>query len=351
MKIFSFLALSGISAGIDADWAKTKDVLLQMLSEKSSEAVETLEELDPPKPLESVLLKPQKKPRVISKNVKNTVTPTKRPNVRLPGGAGVAGSLWKWKDDVQTQEMRARIQEQKNAINGKDTLQCLICNEQNYEKCYQNGRLERCYGGSCFLQIRYTGDEPSQVQSGCQQKSACINNMKQNFWQDNGLVNEIENAHKHQCKIFSEGKDRNSVCHTCCFTDYCTKGWKPKMLADFITLPGYSEIDHQILFDQYVRPPGAWTKDDYDPSTRNRQLVPVGGRKRPQMRNIINNRAPQTTRKPRPTPKIRTTQKPRATQKPRTTRKPVTKKPANQAMRFSLNVDKDGNVNQVTIST
>ena len=55
-----------------------------------------------------------------------------------------------------------------------------------------------------------------QVRSGCQQKVACINNMKQNFWEIDGNPVNLQDSHMHNCKIYSDTEDV-SVCRNCCF--------------------------------------------------------------------------------------------------------------------------------------
>merc|ERR1712176_1121143 len=156
------------------------------------------------------------------------------------------------------------------------------------------------------------GKQMKQIQAGCQQRTACINNMRQNFWQENGKIGMIKDPVRHQCKIFSDmgayARDVHSVCHTCCFEDSCTFGWKPTQLGEWIKVPGLSSNAQTMLFDQMGgRPPVAFNIRDPN------KVAPLAAKKEPQKLQVRGRTLPSKGNNPR-----------------------------NQAMRFSLNVDKNG---------
>ena len=108
------------------------------------------------------------------------------------------------------------------------------------------------------------------MRSGCQQKVACINNMKQNFWEIDGNKVNLADSHMHNCKIFSETEDV-SVCRNCCFKvkiikkikyhiltfkDACTKDWQPKNYEDWVFEEQKKVKQEAMLFDQFANPPG-----------------------------------------------------------------------------------------------
>ena len=318
MKLFNFFSLSiSVLNGEQAELKDTENKLINMLSEK---------------PLESVLLKPQKKPKTNS-NIGPHWKPKQASNISPDWkGQSLGGGALGTKVDVLSHikiqpknEFFQQFMTQARSSTGTDNLQCLVCNESSYAKCYEKGQTQPCSGGSCFLEVRFRGQVPFQIQSGCQQKTACINNMKQNFSQKDWN----ENTNNHQCKLFSPGTLLNSVCHTCCFEDDCTNGWQPETLYDWTTIPDLSAAEHNMVFNQRASPPTAWSTDSL-PLQVSKKQTPLGRQKKPSQRNLqkLNQlRSPKTTGKP----------------------KSVTPSKANQAMRFSLNVDKDGNVDQVWI--
>lgn len=159
-------------------------------------------------------------------------------------------------DTTMLDNFRARLNGKTVHYDG-NKLKCIVCNENSYDDCYNYGEMKSCYGGSCFLQVRYEGNQEVQIQSGCQQATACINNMKQNFltMQDNGPVVKLENAQNHQCKLYSSGKKLNSVCHNCCFKNDCTRNWQPKSFDEWKNLPEVNKVEQTMLFNQFNSPP------------------------------------------------------------------------------------------------
>lgn len=144
-------------------------------------------------------------------------------------------------------------------------LQCMECSGQSYDQCYMNARLRTCpqQERSCFLEVRYRGSQVVSVQSGCAQEVACINNMKQNFYDFNeygqGGVNHLDTA-RHDCKVFSNNPFANSVCRNCCFSDNCTNGWQPSTFEDW-NIQDRREVKKQMqLFDQFVYAPDHWDR-------------------------------------------------------------------------------------------
>merc|ERR1711990_1116339 len=143
------------------------------------------------------------------------------------------------------------------------SLQCLVCSGRSYEECYRNGILRTCpqQENSCFLEVRYQGSRVSSVQSGCQQEVACINNMKQNFFDFSEFGakkgNPVDSAQAtHDCKLFTGHRYGNSVCRNCCFDNMCTDGWQPATYDEWNISKG-SEVEKQMmLFDQFSRPAG-----------------------------------------------------------------------------------------------
>ena len=107
--------------------------------------------------------------------------------------------------------------------------------------------------GEYFLNIkvRYWGQQVVQVQAGCQQKDACVSNMKQNFWQREGQIFDLNNARRHQCKIFSGNHALNSVCHTCCFDDNCNKKLQPNSIEEWMNIKGKSQVSLDLSFYYY----------------------------------------------------------------------------------------------------
>ena len=148
-----------------------------------------------------------------------------------------------------------------NAHNSQpQSLQCMECSGQSYEHCYANARLRQCpqQEKACFLEVRYRGSQVVSVQSGCSQEVACINNMKQNFYDFNefGMTGvDHLNSGAHDCKIFSNNSRANSVCRNCCFSDNCTDGWQPNSFEDW-NIADRKEVKKQMkLFDQFVYSP------------------------------------------------------------------------------------------------
>lgn len=146
------------------------------------------------------------------------------------------------------------------------SLQCMECSGQSYDQCYMNARLRSCpqQERSCFLEVRYRGSQVVSVQSGCAQEVACINNMKQNFYDFNeygqGGVNHLDTA-RHDCKVFSNNPFANSVCRNCCFSDNCTDGWQPSTFEDW-NIQDRREVKKQMqLFDQFVYAPDHWDRE------------------------------------------------------------------------------------------
>ena len=148
-------------------------------------------------------------------------------------------------------------------VGRKQTVQCLVCSGQTYEECYRNGTVRQCPSAenSCFLEVRYQGSRVSSVQSGCQQEVACINNMKQNFYDfDNSARTKgpaLDAAQAtHDCKLFTGHRYGNSVCRNCCFDDMCTDGWQPMSYDEWNISKGSPVEKKMMLFDQFSRPSG-----------------------------------------------------------------------------------------------
>jgi len=149
-----------------------------------------------------------------------------------------------------------------NSFNNQQpkNLQCMECSGQNYEHCYANARLRECpqQEKACFLEVRYRGSQVVSVQSGCSQEVACINNMKQNFYDFNEFgLSKVDrlNSGAHDCKIYSANSRANSVCRNCCFSDNCTDGWQPNSFEDW-NIADRKEVKKQMkLFDQFVYSP------------------------------------------------------------------------------------------------
>jgi len=151
-----------------------------------------------------------------------------------------------------------------NMQNNKDKqLQCMVCNGRSYDECYRNGIARRCseHEDACFLEVRYQGTSIVGVMSGCKQKVACINDMKQNFFDFNEYnqrgVNLLDHG-KHDCQLYTGSKHGNSVCRNCCFEDFCTDGWQPQSFEDWNISKGTEVEREMMLFDQFSRPPMYW---------------------------------------------------------------------------------------------
>merc|ERR1712149_21134 len=143
------------------------------------------------------------------------------------------------------EDLAAKFAEKLNLPKEEKRLQCFECSGNSYEECYRQGQKRTCGSTetSCMLEVRFQGSvnskngpEVRQVRSGCQQKVACINNMKQNFWEIDGNKVNLADSHMHNCKIFSQPEDV-SVCRNCCFKDNCTKDWQPKNYEDLNKAP------------------------------------------------------------------------------------------------------------------
>jgi len=153
-------------------------------------------------------------------------------------------------------------------------LQCMECSGQSYEHCYANARMRQCpqQETACFLEVRYQGQQVVSVQSGCSQEIACINNMKQNFYDFNeygqGGVNQLDSG-RHDCKVFSGNPFANSVCRNCCFSENCTDGWQPQTFQDW-NIADRKEVKKQMqLFDQFVYAPNHWDNVKQQQTHRN----------------------------------------------------------------------------------
>jgi len=153
-------------------------------------------------------------------------------------------------------------------------LQCMECSGQSYEHCYANARMRQCpqQETACFLEVRYQGQQVVSVQSGCSQEIACINNMKQNFYDFNeygqGGVNQLDSG-RHDCKVFSGNPFANSVCRNCCFSENCTDGWQPQTFEDW-NIADRKEVKKQMqLFDQFVYAPNHWDNVKQQQTHRN----------------------------------------------------------------------------------
>jgi len=166
------------------------------------------------------------------------------------------------------EDLAARFAEKLNLPKEEKRLQCLECSGNSYEECYRQGQIRTCGSTetSCMLEVRFQGSVNSkngpqvrQVRSGCQQKVACINNMKQNFWEIDGNKVNLADSHMHNCKIFSETEDV-SVCRNCCFKDACTKDWQPKDYEDWVFEEQKKVKQEAMLFDQFANPPDHWKK-------------------------------------------------------------------------------------------
>merc|ERR1711937_970022 len=151
-----------------------------------------------------------------------------------------------------------------NMQNNKDKqLECMVCNGRSYDECYRNGIARRCseHEDACFLEVRYQGTSIVGVMSGCKQKVACINDMKQNFFDFNEYnqrgVNLLDHG-KHDCQLYTGSKHGNSVCRNCCFEDFCTDGWQPQSFEDWNISKGTEVEKEMMLFDQFSRPPMYW---------------------------------------------------------------------------------------------
>ena len=129
-----------------------------------------------------------------------------------------------------------------------------------------------------------------QVRSGCQQKVACINNMKQNFWEIDGNPVNLQDSHMHNCKIYSDTEDV-SVCRNCCFKvsslsfsfkqplfkDNCTKGWQPTDYSEWVFEEQKKVKQEAMLFDQFANPPGKKTHSSNISSVLFRSLDESSG--------------------------------------------------------------------------
>lgn len=194
-------------------------------------------------------------------------------------------------------------------------LKCLQCSGKNYDECYSSGRDTECLAGGCALEVRYWGQQVVQVQAGCQQKDACISNMKQNFWQREGQIFDLNNPRRHQCKIFSGNHALNSVCHTCCFDDNCNKKIQPNSIEEWMNIKGKSQEEHVKLFtDQSLGIPQSWAAE----------AGPTNYKKSKKAKN-----APNATQKPK-------------TQKAQLILSDDTVLDLRNSMKFSLNANKKG---------
>merc|ERR1712025_226664 len=138
-------------------------------------------------------------------------------------------------------------------------LKCLACSGQNFEECYDKGKVTECLAGGCALEVRYWGQTVVQVQAGCQQKDACVANMKQNFFRQHDAIFDLANPRRHQCKIFSGSHALNSVCHTCCFHDNCNKKLQPSSIQEWTSIEGKSQEENSQLFaDGVTGIPRSW---------------------------------------------------------------------------------------------
>jgi hypothetical protein len=167
---------------------------------------------------------------------------------------------------------------QNNQQNNKNKqLECMVCNGRSYDDCYRNGIARRCseHEDACFLEVRYQGINIIGVMSGCKQKVACINDMKQNFFDYNEYnqrgVNLLDHG-KHDCQLYTGSKQGNSVCRNCCFEDFCTDGWQPQSFEDWNISKGTVVEREMMLFDQFSRPPMYW---DGNVKQQNLQLPRV----------------------------------------------------------------------------
>jgi len=284
------------------------------------------------------------------------------------------------------EDLAAKFAEKLNLPKEEKRLQCFECSGNSYEECYRQGQKRTCGSTetSCMLEVRFQGSvnskngpEVRQVRSGCQQKVACINNMKQNFWEIDGNKVNLADSHMHNCKIFSQTEDV-SVCRNCCFKDNCTKDWQPKNYEDWVFEEQKKVKQEAMLFDQFANPPDHWMKSAEErfakrveyfsnledlnkaptlkkdskkskkskPEKDEKPFNPVINLKKPAYKPITTTkRSPTTTRRtpttrkaapaPRFGPGSRPNvaggryQAPKPTQKP-TTQKPTTKKPADK---------------------
>lgn len=151
-----------------------------------------------------------------------------------------------------------------NQQNNKNkNLHCMVCNGRSYDECYRRGIARKCseHEDACFLEVRYQGVQVVGVMSGCKQKVACINDMKQNFFDFNEYnqngVNLLDHG-KHDCQLYTGSKAGNSVCRNCCFDDFCTDGWQPSSFKDWNIAQGTEVEREMMLFDQFSRPPHYW---------------------------------------------------------------------------------------------
>jgi hypothetical protein len=146
--------------------------------------------------------------------------------------------------------------------NNNRGLSCLTCSSQSSDECYQTGQVRQCGQdeGACFLETRFLGHTVIHVTSGCQQKVACINNMKQNFWDIDGNGIQLLDEQMHDCKLFSGGQGSSSVCRNCCFDDKCTKDWQPNSFDEWRILPKTPQMREMMVFDQFSSPPEHWMK-------------------------------------------------------------------------------------------
>merc|ERR1719215_2051115 len=166
------------------------------------------------------------------------------------------------------EDLAARFAEKLNLPKEEKRLKCLECSGNSYEECYRQGQIRTCGSteNSCMLEVRFEGSVNSkngpqvrQVRSGCQQKIACINNMKQNFREIDGNKVNLADSHMHNCKIFSNTEDV-SVCRNCCFKDNCTNDWQPKSYEDWVFEEQKKIKQEAMLFDQFANPPDHWKK-------------------------------------------------------------------------------------------
>ena len=147
--------------------------------------------------------------------------------------------------------------------NEKPKLQCMVCNGRSYDDCYHNSHVRECPSQetACFLEVRYNGPVVESVRSDCMQEVACINQMKQNFFDYNeygqGGVNYLDHG-KHDCKLFSGNQFANSVCRNCCFDNNCTEGWQPNSFQAW-NIGSQKKVQKQMmLFEQFSHPPNYW---------------------------------------------------------------------------------------------
>jgi hypothetical protein len=162
------------------------------------------------------------------------------------------------KKDEEKNEYLQQLRRQNNT----KRLSCLTCSSQSYEECYRTGQVRECGQdeGACFLETRFLGHTVMHVTSGCQQKVACINNMKQNFWDIDGNGIHLLDEQMHDCKLFSGGQGASSVCRNCCFDDKCTKDWQPNSFDEWRIMPKTPQMREMMVFDQFANPPEHWMK-------------------------------------------------------------------------------------------